>query len=208
MVVHFPIAFWIAAAGAWAIGLMRNNETAWRFGLWLHSLGLLGAGVAVALGFWATSKMGHDSPGHELVHVHRDLMLWTTAIAAVTTGLGWWKQGPVFRIPLLVLSLVLVGLLTVGADRGAALVFRYGVGVASEAPPKSGHSHGDGEDAHGSSHHREEHSEGHGSQLAPSTKVERADTAEVPAAAEMPTTPAAETAALHTREHAHGDHEH
>lgn len=69
------LAFWLAAAGAWAIGLLRRNDTAWRFGLWLHSLGLLGAGVA------------------------------------------------------------------------------------GNAQPETGHSHGDGEDAHGSPHHPEEHSE-------------------------------------------------
>lgn len=146
MVVHFSIAFWVAAAGAWLVGLVRKNDTLWRFGLWLHSMALVGAAVAIGFGFWATSSMGHDSPGHGLVHVHRDLMLWTTALAAVVTGLGWWRRSAGYRRTLVALSLVLMGLLSVGADRGAALVFRYGMGVANEAPPEDGHSHSHGDE--------------------------------------------------------------
>lgn len=149
MVVHFPIAFWLAAAGAWVIALLRSDEGAWRFGLWLHSLGLAGGALAVAFGFWATVKMGHDSPGHDLVHVHRDLMLWTTGLAVIVTAVGWWKRGTGVRKLLTGLSLLLAGLLSLGADRGAELVFRYGMGVAGEAPPAAGHAHGHGDDEHG-----------------------------------------------------------
>lgn len=137
MVVHFPIAFWLAATGAWFVALVRKNDDAWRFGLWLHSLGMLGAAAAVAFGFWATEMMGHDSPGHDLVHVHRDIMLWASGVALVVTGLGWWKRGAKLRVPLTLMSVVLVSLLAVGADRGAELVFRYGMGVAHETQPDS-----------------------------------------------------------------------
>lgn len=151
MVVHFPIAFWVAATGAWLLAVARKRDEAWRFGLWLHLLGLLGAAVAVAFGFWATEKMGHDSPGHELVHVHRDIMLWATGLALTVTALGWWKRTAKLRAPLTALSVVLVGLLTVGADRGAELVFRYGMGVAHETPPESTHTHSHDDD-HGEAH--------------------------------------------------------
>lgn len=151
MVVHFPIAFWVAAAGAWLLAVARKRDDAWSFGLWFHLLGLLGAAVAVGFGFWATEKMGHDSPGHDLVHVHRDIMLWATGLALAVTGLGWWKRSAKLRVPLTLMSVVLVGLLAVGADRGAELVFRFGMGVAHETPPGSAHSHSHDDD------HREAH---------------------------------------------------
>lgn len=201
MVVHFPIAFWLAAAGAWVVGLLRKNDVAWRFGLWLHTMGLASAAVAIAFGYWATSETGHDAPGHDLVHVHRDLMLWTTAVAVVVTGLGWWKRSARFRSPLVLLSLVLVGFLSFGADRGAALVFQYGMGVASEPPPETEHSHGHGDDEHGSSHDTPgEHCEDHGSQVVPSSP-EAPNMVEPESATEVPTAPS--PPAPHGRDHAH-----
>ena len=139
MVVHFPIAFWVAATGAWSLALARKRDDAWRFGRWLHLLGLLGAAVAVGFGFWATEEMGHDTPGHDLVHVHRDLMLVAAGMALVVTALAWWRGDASrrWRVGLMVGSLVLLGVMTIGADRGAELVFRYGIGVAGEAPPHS-----------------------------------------------------------------------
>lgn len=62
LVVHFPIAFWVAATGARSWAVVRKHDDAWRFGRWLHLLGILGAVVAVGFGFWATEKMGHDTP--------------------------------------------------------------------------------------------------------------------------------------------------
>ena len=118
MVVHFPIAFWVAATGAWSWAVVRKHDDAWRFGRWLHLLGMLGAVVAVGFGFWATEKMGHDTPGHDLVHVHRDLMLVVSGIALVITALAWWRRGATrpWRVGLTLGSLVLLGLMTIGAE--------------------------------------------------------------------------------------------
>lgn len=144
MVVHFPIVFWIVATGAWSWAVVRRHDEAWRFGRWLHLLGVLGAVVTVGFGFWATEKMGHDAPGHDLVHVHRDLMLVASGVALAITALAWWRRDAtrLWRVGLTLGSLVLLSLMTLGADRGAELVFRYGIGVAGEAPPHSdGHDH-------------------------------------------------------------------
>lgn len=150
MVVHFPIAFWLGALLFWTIGVIRPAGQAARVGRWLLYLGTLGGLVAVAFGYWATSKMGHDTPGHDLVHVHRDWMLVTTGLAVALSGLAWWKRsaGRSWRFTLLVGLIALSGTLAVGADRGAELVFRYGMGTAGEVPPESdGHDHDHGEEA-------------------------------------------------------------
>lgn len=143
MMVHFPIAFWLAASGAWAVGLVRRNDASWRFGIWLHTLGFTGATLAVAFGFWASAQMGHGSPGHDLVHVHRNFMLVATAISALITVVSWWKRDADgrWRFILSAMSVVLVVVMTIGADRGAELVFRYGVGVANDPPPHAMHEH-------------------------------------------------------------------
>lgn len=155
MVVHLPIAFWVVASAAWALSVVAKKNEPWRFGLWLHTLGAVGAAVAVGFGYWATNKMGHDSPGHDLVHVHRDLMLVATGVSIALTGIAWWKhdaRGP-WRLALTAGSLLLLGVMTLGADRGAALVFAYGIGVADEPPTHTGdgHDHDHGEPGH----HRE-----------------------------------------------------
>lgn len=213
MVVHFPIAFWLAATGAWFAALVRKNDDAWRFGLWLHSLGMLGAAVAVAFGFWATEMMGHDSPGHDLVHVHRDIMLWATGVALVVTGLGWWKRRAKLRVPLTLMSVVLVSLLAVGADRGAELVFRYGMGVAHETQPDSAHSHS--HDDHGEAHEDqnpppagpEEHGTARHAEPEAHHQPEATEgAAAAPAAPSAPKTRPGPTP--HEHDHDHSTHEH
>lgn len=153
MVVHFPIAFWVAATGAWWLGLLRKNDCAWRFGLWLQLLAVVGAIVAVVFGFLATDAMGHDGPAHDRVHVHRDFMLVATAFAVVLSALAWWKReaGKAWRVGLSIGSLVLVTVMTLGADRGAELVYRYGVGVELDAVGEHDDHHDDGHD-HGHEH--------------------------------------------------------
>ena len=146
MVVHFPIALWLAATAAWGFALLRRNDDAWRFGLWMHTLGAGGAIAAVVLGYLATAKMGHDAPGHELVHVHRDIMVGATGLSVILTGLAWWRRaGPGIWRPILGLaSVALAATMTLGSDRGAELVFRYGIGVSHETPPQTGHVHDHG----------------------------------------------------------------
>lgn len=136
--VHFPIAFWLGAALLCGLGCVRKHESLFAAGRCLLYLGTLGAVFAVASGFWAAEAMGHDSPGHDLVHVHRNFMLIASAIAVVTTlmALAMRKRKTAgARWTITALLLVLAGVTTLGADRGAALVFRYGIGTATEAPP-------------------------------------------------------------------------
>lgn len=196
-VVHFPIAFWVAATGVWVIAGFASRDQSWRFGLWLHTLAVAAAALAVALGFWATEKMGHDSPGHDLVHNHRDLMLVATGLAVVVTALGWWRRdaGRRWRLGLTAGSLILLAVVTLGADRGAELVFRYGVGVAGEPPP-----HPDGHD-----HAHDDHEGSNAERPSPpSATSEGGMEPQRPQGTDeaSPTTPSREG------HHDHGDHEH
>lgn len=146
--VHFPIALWLVAALFCVIGALRQREDLFAVGRWLLYLGALGAAVAVGTGLWAADTMGHDSPGHELVHVHRDLMLAASGIGLTATIAAWAlrrRQSIGVRWGITALALATVGVLTIGADRGAGLVFQYGIGTAAQAPPpvEDGDSHTD-----------------------------------------------------------------
>ena len=131
--VHFPLALWALAVLFYLVGALREQEELVRFGRWLLYFGTLGGLLAVGSGLWATSEMGHDAPGHDMVHTHRNLMLVATGLAALVCGAAfllrklknsWARWG-------LVCGLGVTNLVaTLGADRGALLVFSYGVGVS------------------------------------------------------------------------------
>lgn len=144
MVVHFPIAFWVAATVVWGIGLVGSDDATWKVGLRLHWAGAVSAVLALTMGFWAANKMGHDSPGHDLVHVHRNLMVTTTALGISVAAFGAWRLNKKirWRVPLFIASLLLSGILAAGADRGAALVYGYGVGVSTSSSETFDHAHG------------------------------------------------------------------
>ena len=148
LLVHFPIALWVVAALFCVLGAVRSREDLFAAGRWLLYLGALGAVFAVATGLWAADTMGHDSPGHELVHVHRDFMLVASGIGLTATIAAWAlrkRQSVGARWGVTALALATVGVLTLGADRGAALVFQYGIGVAAQPAPTiedaDGHDH-------------------------------------------------------------------
>jgi len=147
MFVHFPIALWVVAGLFLFLGMVRQREDLFIAGRWLLSLGAIGAAAAVGTGLWAADAIGHDSPGHELVHVHRDLMLAATGLGLGATILAVAlrnTQQALVKWGITAVVLVTVGVLTLGADRGAALVFRHGVGVETQNRPAGDHANDDG----------------------------------------------------------------
>lgn len=152
MFVHFPIALWASAGLFLLLGMLRRRDDLFTAGRWLLYLGAIGAAVAVATGLWAADALGHESSGHELVHVHRDFMLAASGLGVISAfGAAALRnrQNVAAKWGLTVLTLVTISILTLGADRGAALVFQHGVGVVVEPRQAPDDAH-DGE--HGASH--------------------------------------------------------
>lgn len=150
--VHFPIAFWLGALLFYALGVARQRDDFFTAGRWLLYVGTASAALAVGTGFWATEKMGHDTPGHELIHVHRDFMLVTTGLAVATTILAFiWRRSASKAVRWTQVGLLgaTIAVMTLGTDRGAELVYRYGIGVAGEQPPETqDHEHSHDDDEH------------------------------------------------------------
>ena len=116
LVVHFPFAFWVLGTGFLCAGLWRPKTDLWKFGVWLQALGSLAALVAVALGYWATEQMGHSDAGHDLVHVHRDIMLGATAAGVLVAIVAWLKRtSHQWRIAIAGGALLQLGVMTLGS---------------------------------------------------------------------------------------------
>lgn len=151
MLVHFPIVLWVSALALWALGVARSRSDLFRFGTWLLTIGTLAAVITLISGYLAADGLGHDSPGHDFVHVHRDFMLVATILGAVVTALAWLlrrRQDRLIRWSLVAALLALNAVTTLGADRGALLVYGYGMGTAQQAPPSSEPASHDNDDGH------------------------------------------------------------
>lgn len=135
--VHFPVALWLTAAALYGLGVARDHEGARDAGRWVLYLGTLAGTLTLATGLQAAGRLGHDSAGHELVHVHRNLMIASFLLAAVASGLAFQAQrrrSAPFAWMATGTLLLCASTTILGADRGAHLVFGSGLGVSS-APP-------------------------------------------------------------------------
>ncbi len=152
MVIHFPIALWIVALLLWVTGAVRQREDLFTFGRWLLYLAGAGAIAALITGYIASNAIGHDTPGHDLVHTHRNLMIVATLLGVATAVAAFLlrKRKDQLTRWLLVGGLVAtVAVTAVGADRGGTLVYEHGVGTA----PASGGTHAKPSGGHGGSGH-------------------------------------------------------
>ncbi len=122
LLVHFPIALWCTALLGWLIGVIRRDADLLRYARWSWYLGTIGALAAALAGFWAATRMGHDSPGPDLVHDHRNLMLVATALAAAGAAACRYARCE-GRLRWLALALMLATCtaMALGADRGALI---------------------------------------------------------------------------------------
>ncbi|NOY06620.1 MAG: DUF2231 domain-containing protein [Chlorobi bacterium] len=113
----------------------------------LH-ISALTAIFAVATGYIASDALGHDSPGHDLVHQHRDVMLAMSILLVILSAVVFKvravREGSL-RKWLFPALLLVSALLVYGADKGGHLVFEKGVGVEkniiNEGHHDSDHDH-------------------------------------------------------------------
>ncbi len=135
--VHFPIALTLTAGLLVLLHLVSRREDYLRMASFMIYLSAVSAAITLLTGYGAADSLGHDSPGHELVHTHRDMMqvyaglIVTLAVFQyLVNAKVWpwlaanWVKGA--RLLLLAASLLV---LIVGSDRGGELVFKHGMGV-------------------------------------------------------------------------------
>jgi uncharacterized membrane protein len=129
---HFPVAFWLGALLMEALAVARGRDDFHRMAVWLLVLGTAGGAAAIITGFSAEESVPPGGPAHSALEAHETLMILSFSLSLllciVAIGLGERLRGR--KRWGFLLALVFLGLLvSLGADRGAQLVYRYGVGV-------------------------------------------------------------------------------
>jgi uncharacterized membrane protein len=131
LVVHFPIAFLVGAALFYFLSWIFRNQIFAMTAFLLLILGTLAAGAAVGTGLYGEEGvMVSRSVRANLLESHEKLMLTTLG---VSIGLAIWAvMARPFprkkRVLFLFLLLVLLGIMTIGADYGARMVYDYNAG--------------------------------------------------------------------------------
>ncbi|MBF0384139.1 MAG: DUF2231 domain-containing protein, partial [Magnetococcales bacterium] len=154
MAVHLPIAYLVTALFIEILGSVSKREHLKVFTEWMVYLGAVTAVVAAGAGWIASESLGHDSPGHDLVHLHRDFMVsMTVGLVLTALSLFFFKvfRNGSMRKGLLPILVFLTGIMFIGADKGGQLVYKHGTGVnpAIIKTPDNGASaghHHDGEE--------------------------------------------------------------
>lgn len=131
LVVHFPIAFLMGAGLFYVLAWVLNRDELAFTAFTLLLIGTLSAGAAVGTGLHAEEGvMMSNSVREHLLDRHEDMMLATLGISIV---LAIWA---LFRRPFprkgrpffILLFLILLGIMSVGADYGARMVYDYNAG--------------------------------------------------------------------------------
>jgi len=138
LVVHFPIAFLVGAALLYFLSSIFRNQTFAAAAFLLLILGTLSAGAAVGTGLYGEEGvMVSRSVREHLLETHEEIMLVTLGVSIVLSVWAFMarplpKKG---RSMFFLLFLVLLGIMTVGADYGARMVYDYNAGGSACSQP-------------------------------------------------------------------------
>ncbi|MBI3323732.1 MAG: DUF2231 domain-containing protein [Candidatus Omnitrophica bacterium] len=131
LVIHFPLAFLMGAALLYMAAWLLKSERFAHSAFVVLVLGALSLTVAVATGLYAEQGvMLSLSVRDQLLQPHKTAMLATLAVCTILTiwaivARPFPKKGrPLF----LLLLLVMIGVMTVGADFGGRMVYDYNAG--------------------------------------------------------------------------------
>jgi uncharacterized membrane protein len=131
LVVHFPIAFLVGAAFFYILAWIFKNDKLALSAFLLLLLGILSAGAAVGTGLYAEDGvMVSRSVREHLLDHHEDMMLATLGISIVLTIWALFKRPfpNKGRSLFILLFLIMLGVMSVGADYGARMVYDYNAG--------------------------------------------------------------------------------
>jgi uncharacterized membrane protein len=138
LIVHFPIALWIAALLFEIVSLVRSSEDWHRTAIRLLYLGTFFGFAAAATGWIAQKSVPPAGDAHNVLELHETLMLFAVSVAGWLSIVAYLRprlssaQRKMFLAGLVVLVLLTV----IGSDRGAELVYRYATSVSSSSTSK------------------------------------------------------------------------
>ncbi len=142
MIIHFPVASLLIALFLEALFVFTRRDVFKASAIILLHISALTAILAVATGYIASDALGHDAPGHDLVHQHRDVMLVVSIVLVILSAMVFKikaiREGGL-RKWLLPALLLVSALLVYGADKGGRMVFESGVGVETNVIENTHH---------------------------------------------------------------------
>ena len=144
LLVHFPIALLPIFFLLDFVGAIRGNKELRQVANYFLYLGTLSAVIAIFAGFSAAENVIHGSSVHAVMEIHELYGLIVTALALV---LALWRFNNQYPQRLManvlhqILSVLLCVFLSLGADLGGLMVYKYGVGVESSKPAVDSHEH-------------------------------------------------------------------
>ena len=138
LVVHFPIALLLTAAGLDVGALLLRRPALHAVALWNLALGTLGAATAVLSGLQAEDIAKHSFEIWQVMELHKRLGI-TTLILGL--GIVAWRVAHRDhlrrreRLLTVLATLLMCGTLVWGASLGGHLVYEFGVGGTFGAHP-------------------------------------------------------------------------
>jgi len=127
LVVHFPIALFIAALGLEILGLLFKKEILQQTAWYNYLLAILACVAAVLAAWWDGETLKHP-----VFYTHKNLAYWTLWIAlgsGLILPLVRRKSKKIFRIVFFIFLVLTASLVSIAGYYGGKLVYEYGVGV-------------------------------------------------------------------------------
>jgi uncharacterized membrane protein len=138
LVVHFPIAFWMGGALFYFLASIFRKDTFATTAFSLLILGAFSACVAAGTGLYAEDGvMVSLSVREHLLEHHEQLMLATTGLSiALTIWAVIARPFPKKKRGIFIfLIVIMLGIMTWGADYGARMVYDYNAGGSACSQP-------------------------------------------------------------------------
>lgn len=135
MLVHFPVAFWTLAAGAYVAGDAGLDERANWIAKLADGAGLAVAITAIAAGLMELRTIGAGSDALRVATLHMMIMAsaWILFLLALVLPLAPALDGNAAKLIASASAVVGFLLMSVGGWLGGRLVYTFGIGVKSRA---------------------------------------------------------------------------
>jgi uncharacterized membrane protein len=144
LLVHFPIAF-LSAFFAIDLAGTLTKKTGWRkVAGWFLYFGTVAAALTVITGFIAAGSVEHGGNVHDIMETHERFGLAILTLATVLSIWRWRSGGMIqggANTLFLMLSAILFVVMSLGADLGGLMVYKYGVAVEAVPVPDGGYGH-------------------------------------------------------------------
>ncbi len=143
LIVHFPIALLSSFLIMELLGKLLKSDKFFVASTWMLYLGAIGAFASVCAGLLAEETIPHGKTVHEILENHKNIGISVLVLSVILSGWrsihGKQLSGMASALNLL-LAILMVSLLTVGADLGGQMVYKYGVAV-SGSEQSGDHNH-------------------------------------------------------------------